>query len=78
MALAAAGSPEVAERITEASALEMKHAGINWAYSPVGDVNSDPRNPVIGEFLSTLPSSRRLTFLPTGVRSFGDGIHIVK
>ncbi|KAH9034513.1 glycoside hydrolase [Lactarius pseudohatsudake] len=48
MALAAAGSPDVAERIAEASALELKLAGINWAYSPVGDVNSDPRNPVIG------------------------------
>jgi hypothetical protein len=50
MALAATGSPDVAERITEASALELKLAGINWAYSPVGDVNSDPRNPVIGSF----------------------------
>lgn len=48
MALAAAGSPDFAERITEASALELKLAGINWAYSPVADVNSDPRNPVIG------------------------------
>jgi len=53
MALAAAGSPDVAERITEASALELKISGINWAYSPVGDVNSDPRNPIIGSFLST-------------------------
>jgi beta-glucosidase-like glycosyl hydrolase len=52
MALAATGSPDVAERVTEASALELKLAGINWAYSPVGDVNSDPRNPVIGPFLS--------------------------
>ncbi|KAI9461991.1 glycoside hydrolase family 3 protein [Lactarius psammicola] len=48
MALAAVGSPDVAERITEASARELKLVGINWAYSPVGDVNSDPRNPVIG------------------------------
>ncbi|KAI0299016.1 glycoside hydrolase [Multifurca ochricompacta] len=48
MALAAAGSPDLAERISEASALELKLAGINWAYSPVADVNSDPRNPVIG------------------------------
>ncbi|KAI9454227.1 glycoside hydrolase family 3 protein [Lactarius psammicola] len=48
MALAAVGSRDVAERITEASALELKLVGINWAYSPVGDVNSDPRNPVIG------------------------------
>jgi beta-glucosidase-like glycosyl hydrolase len=53
MALAAIGSPDIAERITEASALELKLAGINWAYSPVGDVNSNPRNPIIGSFLST-------------------------
>ncbi|KAH8977419.1 glycoside hydrolase family 3 protein [Lactarius akahatsu] len=50
MALAAAGSPDVAERITEASALELKLAGINWAYSPVGDVNSDPAKPCVRSF----------------------------
>ena len=74
MALAATASTELAQRVTFASASEMKMAGINWAYvlycqqqisvplssnptsySPVADVNSDPRNPVIG------------------VRSFGDG-----
>ncbi|KAJ6504856.1 glycoside hydrolase family 3 protein [Mycena vitilis] len=48
MALAATGSPEVAEEVSFASGRELKLAGINWAYSPVADVNSDPRNPVIG------------------------------
>ncbi|KAG6328480.1 hypothetical protein ID866_10609 [Astraeus odoratus] len=48
MALAATGSLKIAEECSTASAKEMKLSGINWAYSPVADVNSDPRNPVIG------------------------------
>ncbi|KAG2076449.1 glycoside hydrolase [Suillus decipiens] len=48
MAIAATGDPEYARSCSAASAREMKAAGINWSYSPVGDVNSDPRNPVIG------------------------------
>ncbi|OCH91328.1 glycoside hydrolase [Obba rivulosa] len=48
MALAASGSPALAEEISAASGKEMRLAGINWVYSPVADVNSDPRNPVIG------------------------------
>ncbi|KAJ7460600.1 glycoside hydrolase family 3 protein [Mycena latifolia] len=48
MALAATGSPEIAEQVSFASGRELKLAGINWAYSPVADVNSDPNNPVIG------------------------------
>ncbi|KIJ60448.1 glycoside hydrolase family 3 protein [Hydnomerulius pinastri MD-312] len=48
MALAATGQPEIARACSAASAKEMKLAGINWAYSPVADVNSDHRNPVIG------------------------------
>ncbi|KAF9219338.1 glycoside hydrolase family 3 protein [Gyrodon lividus] len=48
MTLAATGSTEIAKECSAASASEMKLAGINWAYSPVADVNSDHRNPVIG------------------------------
>ncbi|KAI0717730.1 glycoside hydrolase [Cerioporus squamosus] len=48
MALAASGSPELATEVTVATGKELKAAGINWVYSPVADVNSDPRNPVIG------------------------------
>jgi beta-N-acetylhexosaminidase len=58
MALAATGSPPVAEEVSFASGKELKLAGINWAYSPVADVNSDPRNPVIGRCHS--PSRSRI------------------
>lgn len=49
MALAATGDLGIAKACSLATAREMKLAGINWAYSPVADVNSDPRNPVIGK-----------------------------
>lgn len=49
MAIAATGDVQLAESISEACGNELKYAGINWAFSPVADVNSDPRNPVIGE-----------------------------
>ncbi|KAL5527463.1 hypothetical protein ACEPAG_6254 [Sanghuangporus baumii] len=48
MALGVTGSPEVAQKVANSTGREMRLAGINWAYSPVADVNSDPRNPVIG------------------------------
>jgi beta-N-acetylhexosaminidase len=48
MALAATKSTELTEQVYHASAKELKLAGINWSYSPVADVNSDSRNPVIG------------------------------
>ncbi|KII83856.1 glycoside hydrolase family 3 protein [Plicaturopsis crispa FD-325 SS-3] len=48
MALAATGSVDLAEKIAIATGRELRLAGVNWAYSPVADVNSDPRNPVIG------------------------------
>ncbi|KAL1702359.1 glycoside hydrolase superfamily, partial [Schizophyllum commune] len=48
MALAATGSPELAYKTSQAIALELKYVGIQWAFGPVADVNSDPRNPVIG------------------------------
>jgi beta-N-acetylhexosaminidase len=53
MALGAAGSPDLAERVSEASAKELKLVGMNWVYSPVADVNSEPRNPAIGLFVLT-------------------------
>ncbi|KAG0707210.1 glycoside hydrolase superfamily [Suillus ampliporus] len=48
MAVAAISDVNYARDCSAASAREMKAAGINWSYSPVGDVNSDPQNPVIG------------------------------
>ncbi|KAI0656311.1 glycoside hydrolase [Cubamyces menziesii] len=48
MALAATGSLEIAAEVSAATGRELRAAGINWVYSPVGDINTDPRNPVIG------------------------------
>ncbi|KAI5892413.1 glycoside hydrolase [Schizophyllum commune H4-8] len=48
MALAATGSPKLAYKTSQAIAQELKYVGIQWAFGPVADVNSDPRNPVIG------------------------------
>ncbi|KAF7309619.1 Glycoside hydrolase family 3 protein [Mycena indigotica] len=48
MALAAAGSPELARQVAFLTGKELKLVGINWVYSPVADVNNNPRNPVIG------------------------------
>ncbi|KAG6859762.1 hypothetical protein C0995_004397 [Termitomyces sp. Mi166 len=47
MALAATGNPDIAYQVSVATAEELKMVGINWVYSPVADVNSDSRNPVI-------------------------------
>lgn len=49
MALAATESPDLAEKVTNASGKELASVGVHWAYSPVADVNSNPHNPVIGE-----------------------------
>jgi beta-glucosidase-like glycosyl hydrolase len=50
MALGASGSPKLTRKVAEAMAQEMKElTGINWCYGPVGDVNTNPQNPVIGE-----------------------------
>jgi len=40
MAIAATGDTDMAKECSAASAREMKAVGINWSYSPVGDVNS--------------------------------------
>ncbi|KAG5651829.1 hypothetical protein H0H81_007261 [Sphagnurus paluster] len=47
MALAASGDAELAFEVSAATARELKMVGVNWVYSPVADVNSDSRNPVI-------------------------------
>ncbi|KAF8471494.1 glycoside hydrolase [Gautieria morchelliformis] len=48
MALAATNNSETAELVNVSTGREMKLAGVNWAFAPVCDINSDPRNPVIG------------------------------
>ncbi|CDO75456.1 Glycoside Hydrolase Family 3 protein [Trametes cinnabarina] len=48
MALAATASTSLATAVSAATAKELRAVGINWVYSPVADINTDPRNPVIG------------------------------
>ncbi|KAK2628709.1 hypothetical protein QTJ16_001812 [Diplocarpon rosae] len=48
MALGATGDPKNAYKVASATAEMLKSFGINTNYAPVADVNSEPRNPVIG------------------------------
>ncbi|KAH8682960.1 glycoside hydrolase superfamily [Tricladium varicosporioides] len=48
MALGATKDAENAYRIAVATAETLKTFGINFNYAPVADVNSEPKNPVIG------------------------------
>jgi len=48
MGIAATGDPEAAYEQGRITAMEALATGFNWSYSPVVDVNVNPRNPVIG------------------------------
>ncbi|KAK2612504.1 hypothetical protein QQS21_001442 [Conoideocrella luteorostrata] len=48
MSLGAAGSVESAYQVAKATGETLRHFGINMNYAPVGDVNNEPLNPVIG------------------------------
>lgn len=48
MAQAAAGDPAVAAEAARLTAIQLRAAGLNLAFAPVLDVNSNPDNPVIG------------------------------
>ncbi|KAF5352902.1 hypothetical protein D9758_007867 [Tetrapyrgos nigripes] len=39
---------EMTRKTYEASGKELAMLGVNWVYAPVGDVNTDKKNPVIG------------------------------
>ncbi|NYI04918.1 glycoside hydrolase family 3 protein [Allostreptomyces psammosilenae] len=48
MALGAGRDPELARAAAEVAGTELTAMGINQVFAPVGDVNADPTNPVIG------------------------------
>ncbi|HEX7138151.1 MAG TPA: beta-N-acetylhexosaminidase, partial [Vicinamibacterales bacterium] len=48
LALGAAGDPRLTERVAHAIGAELAGLGIDLNFAPVADVNTDPRNPVIG------------------------------
>lgn len=47
MGLGAANSEEIAYNYGKATALEARSVGANWSFSPVSDLNLNPRNPLI-------------------------------
>ena len=47
MAFGAVGSTADAERFGRITAEEARAVGITWAYAPVADINSNPRNRII-------------------------------
>lgn len=48
MALGATGDPSNAYKVALATAETLKSFGVNMNYAPIADVNSEPKNPVIG------------------------------
>jgi beta-N-acetylhexosaminidase len=47
MALAAAGSLELARAMGKATALEAREQGVHWTFGPVSDLNANPYNPIV-------------------------------
>src|ERR1043166_1407410 len=60
--IAATGDPGLAYQAGRASAAELALAGINVNFAPVLDVNSNPRNPVIGKRSFGSDPTRVVTF----------------
>ena len=46
--IAASNSPKLAFEIAQMMARELKAVGVNLNYAPVADINTNPKNPVIG------------------------------
>lgn len=63
MALAATGNPALSYRLGAVLAQQMRQLGIQINFAPVVDVNTNPRNPVIGQ--------RAFADLPTAVAEYG-------
>ncbi|KAH8705354.1 putative beta-N-acetylglucosaminidase [Talaromyces proteolyticus] len=65
MTLGAAGSAHLAYEVAKATGETLRCFGINMNYAPIGDINSEPLNPVIGtrspgdepEFVSSISSA---------------------
>lgn len=66
MAMGSTGDIALAEEVSGTAARELRAVGVNWVYSPVADVNSDERNPVIGKQKLMVPLS--LTNVSTSLR----------
>ncbi|MCD7036066.1 glycoside hydrolase family 3 protein [Metabacillus sp. GX 13764] len=48
MGTGATKSERAAQKVSKITAIEAKALGVNWNFSPLADVNTNPENPVIG------------------------------
>lgn len=46
-ALGFLGNPELTARCGQVTARQARHAGINWVYAPVADLDVEPQNPIV-------------------------------
>ena len=68
MSLGAANSEKLAYAYGKATALEARSVGANWTFSPVSDLNTNPRNPLVNVRGLTDDPDLALRLLPQIVR----------
>lgn len=72
MAVAAAGGPEAAYRMACITARQLRGTGVNFNLAPVVDVNSNPKNPVIGMRSFGDDPERVAAYAAAAVRGYHD------
>ncbi len=73
MALGATGKVQNAYKVACATAATLKALGINMNYAPIADVNSEPKNPVIGVRSPADDPETVGRFVSAQVKGFQDG-----
>ncbi|CZT05507.1 related to beta-N-acetylglucosaminidase [Rhynchosporium graminicola] len=73
MALGATGDLENAYRVASATAETLKSFGINVNYAPIADVNSEPKNPVIGVRSPSDDPETVARFVSAQIRGLSEG-----
>lgn len=73
MSLAATPDPLASvRRAARIAADELRSFGVNWQLAPVADVNTEPRNPIIGNRSFGSDPQRVATLVAEAVRSYAD------
>lgn len=72
MGLGATKDPELAYDYGKATALEARSVGANWTFSPVCDLNRNPRNPLISGRGLTDDAELAMEMLPQVIRGMQD------
>lgn len=72
MGLGAADSEQMAYDYGKATALEARSVGANWSFSPVSDLNLNPRNPLVNVRCMTDDTSLAVRLLPQVIKGMQD------